>query len=77
MIFYGRVNQSPRRAHPYYWSSSWRKKRRLIDSLMDWASKLESADLEGHKKFLENAGLPPEIALWKQLLGRMALFLKL
>ena len=25
---------------------------------MDWASKLESADLEGHKKFLEKAGLP-------------------
>ena len=34
------------------------EKERLVDNLMDWESKLESADLEGHKMFLEKAGLP-------------------
>ena len=34
------------------------ERERLTDNLMDWASKLESADLEGHKKFIEKAGLP-------------------
>ena len=27
---------------------------RLVDNLMEWESKFESADLEGHKQFLEN-----------------------
>ena len=34
------------------------ERERVIDNLMDWASKPESADPEGHKKFLEEAGLP-------------------
>ena len=33
------------------------ERERLVDNLVDWASKLESADLERHK-FLERAGLP-------------------
>ena len=30
----------------------------LIDNLMEWERKFESADLEGHKQFLQKAGLP-------------------
>ena len=29
-----------------------------MDNLMEWGRKFESADLEGHKQFLQKAGLP-------------------
>ena len=32
--------------------------KHLIDNLMEWESKFESADLEGHKQFLQEAELP-------------------
>ena len=49
---------------------------RLIDNLIKWESKFESADLEGRKHFLEMAALPICDSPWRQLLGKTALFLK-
>ena len=42
----------------------------LIDSLMEWERKFESADLEKHKQFLQEAKLPvcdspPEATAWE------------
>ena len=57
MISSGRANQSPLQVHPITGLTRGTS-RHLIDNLMEWENKFESADLEGHQQFLREAELP-------------------